>query len=406
MYLELNPRFAGDPKAQRAAELTEACVHCGFCLSTCPTYRDARDERDSPRGRIYLIKHMLESGEASQSTRQHLDRCLTCRNCETACPSGMRYGELVDIGREFIEREAPRSAVAKVQRRLLREVFVRPGLMSVFLAIGQLVRPLLPGMLRSKVPPRQSAGQRPATNLHQRRVLILEGCVQQAATPATNAAAARILDRLGISLVSAPGADCCGALDFHLSAQEAALQRMRRNIDAWWPAVEQGAEAIVITASGCGATVKEYGHLLRDDPLYAEKADRVSSIARDLSEILNEEALERLSPVAGSEKIALHVPCSLQHGQALPDNVEIIFRKAGFALSRTKEKHLCCGSAGTYSLLQPEMSQNLRARKLKALCGDDPTVIATANVGCQLHLEGGTDLPVRHWIELLDRACA
>ncbi|NND67783.1 MAG: glycolate oxidase subunit GlcF, partial [Halioglobus sp.] len=312
MHIELHERFTNEPRARQAQALTSACVHCGFCLETCPTYLDGRDERDSPRGRVYLIKALLEEGEAGPATRTHLDRCLTCRNCETTCPSGMQYGRLLDIGRELIEEEAPRAASGRLVRSLLRFGFSRPSLLRKGLAAGRLVRPFLPAQLKRKVPPAQQAGAVPQAT-HARRMLVLEGCVQSAATPLTNAAARRVLDKLGISLVSMAAAGCCGALDHHLAAVDSGRDRVRRNIDAWWPHVEAGAEAIVASASGCGVHIADYGHLLADDPAYASKAARISTLFKDLAQVLASEDLGALALQTNIGKVAVHTPCTLQH---------------------------------------------------------------------------------------------
>jgi len=401
MHVELHPRFADTTMGQAAKTLTSACVHCGLCLASCPTYVDSRDERDSPRGRIYLIKHLLESGTASEQTRLHLDRCLTCRNCETACPSGMQYGELLDIGRSLMEQQAPRPVVSKCLRALLRFVFSRPQLLGALLALGQTARPLLPARLRRKIPVRQLPGAVPAEQ-HARRMLLLEGCVQRAATPNTNAAARRVLSRLGISLISAPQAGCCGAVHYHLAAQADGLDNMRRNIDAWWPYIENGVEAIVSSASGCGAMLVDYGRLLAADPAYAEKARRVSQLCRDLGEILLEEDLGKLEVNTQIGKVAIHTPCTLHHALQQPQLLATLLGRAGFDIARTTQKLLCCGSAGTYSILQSDISERLLASTLRLLTSEQPALIATANIGCQLHLQSGAPVPVRHWIELLD----
>ncbi len=401
MHVELHTRFAQTSEGQTAQALTSACVHCGFCLSTCPTYLDKRDERDSPRGRIYLIKHFLESGAASEQTRLHLDRCLTCRNCETACPSGMRYGELLDIGRGLMEQEAPRTAQEKTVRWLLRFVLTRPRLIALGLALGRGVRPLLPAFLAEKIPPRQHPATLPERE-HARRMLLLEGCVQQAATPATNAAARRVMDKLGISLVSAPKAGCCGAVNYHLAAHDAGLDNMRRNIDAWWPHIENGVEAIVSSATGCGAMLLDYERLLADDPAYAEKARRITRMTRDLAQVLERENLGELALDTGIGSVVVHAPCTMQHALQQPALLDTVLRRAGFDIVAAEEKLLCCGSAGTYSILQSETSERLRDTMLRALTSARPAVIATANVGCQLHLQAAAGIPVVHWIELLD----
>lgn len=401
MHVELHPKFADTHAGQTAKALTSACVHCGFCLATCPTYLDSRDERDSPRGRIYLIKNLLETGEAGSQTQLHLDRCLTCRSCETTCPSDMQYGELVDIGRGLMEQAAPRPLASKIQRRLLRLTLSRPQLLTWSLVVAQFLRPLLPARLRQAVPLRQVQKALPAGQ-RARKMLVLEGCVQRAATPNTNVAARRVLDRLGISLIVAPKAGCCGAVNYHLAAHADGLNNMRRNIDAWWPHLHDGAEAIISSASGCGAMLVDYGRLLADDPHYADKAKRVSRLSRDIGEILMDEDLTKLTVDTQVGKVAIHSPCTLQHALQQPDLIRTLLGRAGFDIATTTEKLLCCGSAGTYSILQSTISEKLREKALHALAHDQPAVIATANVGCQLHLQAAAGVPVMHWIELLD----
>jgi glycolate oxidase iron-sulfur subunit len=396
------------PQGKEAEAILRTCVHCGFCNATCPTYLLLGDELDGPRGRIYLMKQVLEGAEVTETTQLHLDRCLTCRNCETTCPSGVRYGRLVDIGRDVVEKRVPRKGLQGVQRRLLLELLPRPRLFGSALRLGRMVRPILPGMLKDKVPLASKAGAWPATQ-HARKMLVLAGCVQPTMAPDINAATARVLDRLGIELIEASRAGCCGALRYHLNEQEAALDDMRRNIDAWWPHIEQGAEAIVMTASGCGVTVKEYSHLLHHDPRYAAKAERVSALTKDICEVLSAErgALEQKLashwPENLPKTVAFHPPCTLQHGQQIRGVTERLLAGAGFHLEPVMEAHLCCGSAGTYSVLQPALSKQLRENKLKNLEAARPQVIATANIGCQTHLQAGTSTPVKHWIELLDR---
>jgi glycolate oxidase iron-sulfur subunit len=401
MHVELHPRFADSPTARQAKTLTSACVHCGFCLTTCPTYADQRDERDSPRGRIYLIKQLLESGEAGAPTRVHLDRCLTCRNCETACPSGMQYGELLDIGRELIEWEAPRSLPSRCLRYLLRAILSRPQLVTPALTVAQMLRPILPTRLRERVPTRQRK-KIVRRSQHARTMLVLQGCVQRAATPNTNAIARQVLDKLGISLIAAPEAGCCGAVNYHLAAHSDGLDNMRRNIDAWWPAIENGAEAIVSSATGCGAMLIDYGRLLADDPAYAEKARRVSAMTRDLAEVLLAEDLSQLAIDTAVGRVAIHTPCTLQNALQQPQLLHTLLARLGFTLAAPTKKLLCCGSAGTYSILQTAISKRLRTTTLRALTGNSPALIVTANIGCQLHLQAAADVPVIHWIELLD----
>ena len=405
MQTNLIESYKNTADGLEAESILRACVHCGFCTATCPTYQLLGNELDSPRGRIYLIKEMLEGAAVTDKTMLHLDRCLTCRSCETTCPSGVQYGRLVDIGRAIAEEKTRRGITQKVQRGLLRLVLPRPLIFNSALALGRLLRPLLPGGLAKKIPVAQHTKARP-TARHARSMLVLEGCVQPGLAPATNVAAARVLDKLGISLFGAKQAGCCGAVSYHLNAHEDGLGYMRRNIDAWWPYVEQGAEAVVMTASGCGAMVKEYGHLLRNDPVYAVKAARISGLTRDLSEILaaEKDSLLRVLVPALRGKVAFHSPCTLQHGQKITGAIKALLTQAGYELTQVADKHLCCGSAGTYSILQKELSQQLLRNKLDALQNGKPAQIASANIGCQTHLQSGTELPVRHWIELLDDA--
>lgn len=390
------------PRAEEADKILRTCVHCGFCNATCPTYQLLGDELDGPRGRIYLIKQVLEGAPATAKAQLHLDRCLTCRNCETTCPSGVDYHNLLDIGRAVIDQAVPRPASQRLLRQGLRALAPNPNLFKTLLQIGATFRPLLPRAVEAKLPhDLPAAGERPAPR-YARRVLMLEGCVQPGLSPNTNAATARVLDRLGISVIPAPEAGCCGALDYHLDAQAMGLDRARRNIDAWWPHLENGAEAIVQTASGCGAFIKDYGHLLERDPVYAAKARRVSELALDLVQVLADEPLEKVC-AATDRRIAFHCPCTLQHAQKLGGAVEAVLTRLGFNLTAVPDSHLCCGSAGTYSITQPELARQLRDNKLNALESGHPEVIATANIGCQSHLNSAGRTPVRHWIELVDQ---
>jgi glycolate oxidase iron-sulfur subunit len=411
------------PEGKEAEAILRTCVHCGFCLATCPTYQLLGDELDSPRGRIYLMKQVLEGEPVTEKTQLHLDRCLTCRACETACPSGVRYGHLVDIGRGIVEKKVGRGLVAGSLRYVLRQTLPNSSLFASLLKVGRTVRPLLPGGLKDSIPAAPVKKSRPLhAARHERRMLVLQGCVQPGLAPNINAAATRVLDKLGISLLSAPDAGCCGAVSYHLNAQQEGLDYMRRNVDAWWPYIapepekgpgakgETRVEAIVMTASGCGVTVKEYGHLLRHDPAYAEKAARISELTRDISEIMEAEMPALVSLLGKStpgtenprQKLAFHSPCTLQHGMRIRGVAERILAAAGFDLTYVPDAHLCCGSAGTYSILQPELSQQLLKNKVTALESGHPDRIVTANIGCLMHIRSGAALPVEHWIEILD----
>ena len=407
MQTHLSPEFAQRADGQAAEAILRKCVHCGFCTATCPTYQLLGDELDGPRGRIYLIKQVLEGQAPTRKTQTHLDRCLTCRNCETTCPSGVDYGHLVDIGRKIVDAKVPRPAGEQAVRWMLKEGLPSP-LFGPAMKVGQAVRGLLPDALKAKVPVARPAGSRP-TRTHARQVLMLEGCVQPAMAPNINNATARVLDAAGIQTVVAPKAGCCGAVKFHLNDQDGGMAQMRANIDAWWPHIEQGVEALVMNASGCGVTVKEYGHILRDDPAYAAKAARVSALTKDISELLPAlvpvlQPLLKRKPDA-QRVVGFHPPCTLQHGQKLKGGVEQHLGALGFTVAVARnEAHLCCGSAGTYSVLNPDIAYTLRDRKLGHLNELKPAVIASANIGCITHLQSGTGTPVRHWVEVLDEA--
>jgi len=397
------------PAGGAAEAILRKCVHCGFCTATCPTYQLFGDELDGPRGRIYLIKQVLEGAPPTEKTRLHLDRCLTCRSCETTCPSGVHYSRLLDIGRAVVEERVPRRGVDGLLRAALRAVLPRSTLFGAALKLGQMLRPLLPAALKAKVPPLSSAGVI-APVVGARKMLVLAGCVQPGMYPNINGAAQRVLAKLGIDLFAVAGAGCCGAVKLHLNDAEGAREDARRNIDAWWPHLAS-VEAIVITASACGVQIKDYGHLLQDDPAYADKAARIAALARDVGEAAAAEKgalleLLKKSTPAGRRRLAFHAPCTLQHGLKLRGVVEEILATAGFDLVPVADGHLCCGSAGAYSILQPEISRRLRDDKLAALTAGAPEGIASANVGCIAHLQSGTRLPVRHWIEWLDERLA
>jgi glycolate oxidase iron-sulfur subunit len=401
MQTEILPEFLSTPGGREADAILRSCVHCGFCTATCPTYQLLGDELDGPRGRIYQIKLVLEGQAPTRITQQHLDRCLTCRSCETTCPSGVRYARLLDIGRHLVEERVARPLPERLLRWMLVKTVPYPARFGLLMRIGRWVRPLLPAKVRAKLPIPRPAGAWPKP-AGRRRMLVLAGCVQSVATPKTNAATARVLARLGIDLVESRAAGCCGAAAYHLNAQADGLDAMRRNIDAWWPEIEAGCEAILMTASGCGAMVKDYGHILAEDPRYAERAAQVAALARDPIEVLANLDLSPLGSPGRGRKVAFHSPCTLQHGQQLKQVVEPVLTRLGFVMTPVPDAHLCCGSAGTYSMTQPELSARLLENKVVALESGRPEIIATANIGCQLQIAGGTQTPVVHWLELLD----
>jgi glycolate oxidase iron-sulfur subunit len=402
METHLADWIKGTRDGDDAEAILRACVHCGFCNATCPTYQVRGDELDGPRGRIYQIKQVLEGVQPTQSTQLHLDRCLTCLNCETTCPSGVRYGRLVDIGRMAVEQRVPRGPFDTFKRNALRFALTRHWIFDPAVLLGRVLRPILPAALRKKLTPLRATGMTPQRT-HARKVILLNGCVQPALMPSIDAATSRVLDVLGVETVVAPDSGCCGALDYHLNAHTAAREKAQRNIDAWWPLIESGAEAIVINASGCGAMLKDYAHVLQDDPVYAEKAKRIVAMTRDLSEFLAP-LIAGLKPLSVSrQRIAFHPPCTLQHTQKIRGVVESILVALGAELVPVADAHLCCGSAGTYSILQPALSQDLRTRKLENLERSRPDEILSANIGCLSHLESGTNVPVRHWIEWVDQ---
>ncbi len=404
MQTNLSAEYRDTHEGREADAILRTCVHCGFCTATCPTYQLLGDELDGPRGRIYLIKEVLEGAPVSAATQLHLDRCLTCRNCETTCPSGVQYGRLLDIGRGLVEAKVGRTSAEAAQRWALRRTLLSRPLFGAAVAVGRIVKGLLPRELADHIPAGERAGEWPAAR-HARKMIVMEGCVQPALKPNIDAATARVLDRIGISPLRVAAGGCCGALSHHLNAGDEARAIVRRNIDAWWPLVHRGVEAIVVTATGCGVMVKDYGHFLAQDAAYAAKAKRIAELARDPIEVVAVE-WKRIAPLIamdqGPQRIAFHSPCTLQHGMRIRGQVEEILLAIGHSLLPVADMHLCCGSAGTYSVLQPALSGLLKTNKLKALEAPRPDVIVTANIGCLTHLESGTHVPVRHWIELLD----
>ena len=424
METHLADWFKNTPDGIEADAILRACVHCGFCTATCPTYQLLGDENDGPRGRIYLMKQVMEGAQPTMATMTHLDRCLTCRNCETTCPSGVQYGKLVDIGRKLVEERVQRPLGQRAARTALREGLTRRWLFDPAMRLGKLFRPLLPEVLKNKVPDSRDPGPWPEDS-HLAKVLLLNSCTQTAMMPGIDRATARVLDRLGVQSIIEPASGCCGALRYHLNDHDGGMAAARRNIDAWWPYLEAGVDAIVMNASGCGVMVKDYGHLLRRDPAYAQRAAKVSSQTFDLIEWLpqrlgkleaahersagekaaGEKAVRDSDALAG-RRVAFHPPCTLQHGQKLAGAVERLLAGWGAQILPVPDSHLCCGSAGTYSVLQPALSRQLRDRKLDTLQSSHPDVILSANMGCLTHLQSGTDTPVIHWIEWLDEQLA
>jgi glycolate oxidase iron-sulfur subunit len=399
MQTTLHKNIKDTAEGRKADSILRSCVHCGFCNATCPTYQLLGDELEGPRGRIYLIKQLLETGSSSRQTQQHLDHCLTCRNCETTCPSGVEYHSLLEIGRRFNEKQAPRKPLARALRRLLRLLLPYRERMRTLVRLANYIRPLLPAKYKRQLPCKPPVSY-PAGAQHDRKVIMPAGCAQDALAADINRDARRLLDKLGITCISPEDDTCCGAVSAHLSAEDEALHFIRQNIDAWWPDIEDGAEAIVSTASACGLMVKDYGKLLADDADYADKARRVSELCMDISEYLQQQNLAYL-PFVHSRRIAFHAPCTLQHGHGITGVVESLLQQRGYELTHTIDPHLCCGSAGTYSILQPELSQRLLHNKLDSLLTDSPEVIATANVGCLLHMRSTSTVPVVHWLQLL-----
>lgn len=380
-------------------KILRSCVHCGFCNATCPTYLLTGNELDGPRGRIYLLKQMLEGDSVSQLTQHHLDRCLNCLACETTCPSGVEYGRLLDLGRVHVEQKVARVWWDIIQRQLMSLVFPFRQRFKLLIQLARLSKPFLPKVIRHKIPVVKIANDRIQTK-HPRKILLLTGCVQPDLAPAIDVAAAEVLNKLHVSLVQVDTIQCCGALNYHLSEHEKAKAMARHNIDACWPQIEQGIEAIMMTASGCGVMLKDYAKILQHDVSYAKKALRFSALVKDLSEILIGENLSVFK--ASTKRVAFQSPCTLQHGQKLAGVVELILDKIGLNLIKVDNEHLCCGSAGMYSLLQPELSEQLRDNKLRDLQSDQVDYIATANIGCLTHLQAKTSTKVVHWVELLE----
>ncbi len=405
MQTTIDETLKNTSEGLEAERILRSCVHCGFCTAMCPTYRLLGDELDGPRGRIYLIKGLLEGKEASNKTQTHLDRCLTCLACETSCPSGVEYGHLLDVGRRLINKKVRRTPVDRSYRYLLRKIMPYRGRFAFFLRLGRWIRFILPGKIRKMIP-EDKPGRitKSFSHKYEHKMILFSGCVQPSLSPETNCATMNLLNKLGIETISSHGEVCCGAIDHHMAIDDSGLSFIKNNIDAWWPYIEEGIEAIVISASGCGAMIKDYGHILRNDTDYKDKAHQVSMMAKDVGEIIVAEDVEALRKLikVNSRRIVFQNPCSLQHGQKITDATEILFKKLGYQIHNIEDANQCCGSAGTYSLLQTELSEKLRSKKIGTLEAVNPDVIITANIGCQLHLQQATDIPVKHWIEILE----
>ncbi|OIP98493.1 MAG: glycolate oxidase iron-sulfur subunit [Zetaproteobacteria bacterium CG2_30_46_52] len=401
MQTHISDMILASEAGAEANRILRACVHCGFCTATCPTYQILSDELDGPRGRIYLIKDMLEGGEVTATTQSHLDRCLSCRACESTCPSGVEYAHLAAIGKVEVEKRVGRSLWDKSKRAALVSILPNTKRFAFFFALARLLRPILPSHLRSKVPQSKPIKLTafPQT-AHARSVLLIEGCVQPVMSPEIDVNTAKVLDKLGINVQRTGMAQCCGAVEHHMNAHDKSLSRIRANIDAWIPFLDAGAEAILSTASACALEIKEYAYALRNDAAYADKAKRISAAAKDLVEVLAAEDLSAFK-LDKPKRIAFHSPCTLQHGQKINGSVEVLLTRIGYELSPVQDAHLCCGAAGTYTVLQPELSATLRDNKVKALTAKQPEIIATANIGCLHQLQSGSEVPVKHWVSLL-----
>jgi len=403
MQTKLPEYFIATSEGKLADKILRSCVHCGFCTATCPTYQLLGDELDSPRGRIYLIKQMLEGNDVSRRTQVHLDRCLTCRACETTCPSGVEYGKLIDLGRGWIENKVSRPVSENITRWALRNLIPYPKRFGFLLGVSRLFKPFLPTSLKQKIPTRPEKVTWP-NSIHQRKVLILNSCAQSVTHPEIDAATARILDFFNIEIVRESQSGCCGAVNQHLAAEETAKQQMQKNIDVWWPQLENGMEAIIVNASGCAVQLKEYGHYFKDDNHYKDKAQKIADCTMDISEFLSKLPLETAISNPSKQTLAFHSPCTLQHGQQITNVIEPMLEKCGYQLTSVKDSHLCCGSAGTYSILQADLSKQLLTNKLTHLTANGPDIIATANIGCLMHLQTASPTPVVHWVNLIDKA--
>jgi len=398
MQTFIEQSISNTSEGKEAERILRSCVHCGFCTATCPTYQLLGDELDGPRGRIYLIKSMLEGEASTNRTMQHLDRCLTCRACETTCPSGVEYGKLLDIGRNHVNKKTSRPLPQRLYRFLITQLLPYKNRFSVMLKLGQSLRFFLPVKIKSMIPVKVKQTELNNVKGHSRKVILFSGCVQPAVAPEINQSVKKVLDVLSVSVVDIKNEQCCGALSHHLTETEQALSFMRQNIDLYWPEIEQGIESIIVSASGCGVHIKEYGYLLREDKQYAAKAAKISAMTKDISEFVSGFELEKLR-IKNTKHVAFQSPCTLQHGQKLNGVTENILQRLGFTLVPITDAHLCCGSAGVYSLLEEEISAQLRGNKIENLMREGPEMILTANIGCLKHLDQESPVPVRHWID-------
>ena len=383
MHAEIKNINVSDASRDKATQIIESCVHCGFCLATCPTYQLLGDELDSPRGRIYLIKSALEQNQFSLKSLRHMDRCLTCRSCETTCPSGVEYGQLLEIGRDIMEPK--RGKLQSLCRYIVRKTLLSP---TVFRPIGYFYR-------HSKITSKSAKPEKANST-----VLLMSGCVQPSLAPNINHTIKNVLSKLNIEVLESSQSQCCGALDQHLSATDDALKKVKRNIDHWTQQLESGVESIISSASGCGVMIKDYPKLFKSSDPYFQKALFVSSKTKDIAEFLSTRDLSGLN--LSELNVTYHEPCTMQHGQELGGLVESILSQFGYIKKTVKDSHICCGSAGAYSIFETKISNQLRDNKIENLNASKPNMIVTSNIGCLMHLQKGSSIPVKHWVELLD----
>ena len=394
---------------QEANDILRSCVHCGFCTATCPTYQLLGDELDGPRGRIYLIKRVLETDQVSENTQLHLDRCLSCGACETTCPSGVKYRRLLDIGREIVEHKVDRPSIDKIKRKTLSFILGNKELFSFLLSSARLFRPILPKQLQKSIPKKQKVisltpSMPSMPSQHKRKMILFRGCVHDAIAPEINASAIRVLDKLGISVIEVDELICCAAVSHHLLEKDKTEHTIKQNIDLLLAKLNPDVEAIFTTASACSLMLKDYPKLMEDDAEYHPKASQLASKFKDISEVICNESVGSLTFEKSNKRIAFHSPCSMQHGLKVVNSIEHILAQAGFNLVNVKDSHLCCGSAGTYSILQKDLSEQLLTNKVDNLTANQAEIIATANIGCLTHIQSGTETPVKHWVNLINQS--